>query len=168
MKYLIDGMGVRDSLPTGLRVSSDSLITGLSSNGYYIIVGRVMRDWEYEAVDSSIPLVREILNRIEEFLIEYRFGDIHLDYYWKNPSVSKGDPFFNSLNIASTELWYLQKQLDVTNFYCCGGYKKLEKLLCSIERFVQRINTFIKDTIIKNDDLHGNVEILNIPLLTIK
>lgn len=190
MKYLIteycaisglSNRGIFDSLPSPLlKVSSDGYIierreqhdhaTPYNCCYVYHIVGYAIEDWEYEAIDSSIYLIKDRLDQIFKFFVKYRFGDIHLDYYTK-----KSEKYYRgwseSYRLSSTMMIKLTSKYENTWFYCKGGYDKIKELLSEINSFVIEINDFIKSTIVKEVIYHKDhctKEILNIPLLIIK
>lgn len=168
MKYIIESLGVVDSLPIGLKVSSEGHIVAFHHQVgvlcVYHKVGYALEDWEYEAIDSSIYLIGEKLGQISDYLIKYRFGDIHLEY--------SNEGFSKSLRLSTKRLWNLESKYDNTNFYCTGGYTMIEALMNEIDAFVEEINTFVKSTTVKRRVHLGggyyNYEVWNIPLLTIK
>lgn len=191
MKYLIteyctisdlSNRGIFDSLPSPLlKVSSDGYIVErrrqhdhATPHNYcyaYHIVGYAIEDWEYEAIDSSIYLIKDRLSQIFDFFIKYRFGDIHLDYYTKDLKEYYGG-WSDSYHLSGTMMNELTSKYENTWFYCKGGYDKIIELLSEIDSFVVKINNFIKSTIVKREVHHGNGyytrEVLDIPLLTIK
>lgn len=190
MKYLIteycdisglSNRGIFDSLPSPLlKVSSDGYIVerreqhdhAIPYNYCYVyhIIGYAIEDWEYEAVDGSIYLIKDRLSQIFDFFIKYRIGDIHLDYYNKESKEEIG--FSEAFNLRFGALNRLESKYENTWFYCKGGYDKIKELLSEIDSFVVKINNFIKSTIVKREVHHGNGyytrEVLDIPLLTIK
>ena len=191
MKYLIteycaisglSSRGIFNSLPSPLlKVSSDGYIIerrevhdhSFPYNYFHnwIIVGYAIEDWEYEAIDSSIYLIKDRLDQIFNFFIKYRFGDIHLDYYTKDLKEYYGG-WSESYHLSNTMMNNLTSKYENTWFYCKGGYDKIIELLSEIDSFVVKINNFIKSTIVKREAHRGNGyytrEVLNIPLLIIK